>query len=298
MLPPQIKRLILLPSSGLFLLPLHAIHMSNGQLLCQNYCVSYAPSIQLLKKMKDKAKTVKGKSFYAVINPEEDPALVFSECESQAISKLFKNSQVNAGETGTKITVLAKIPGWAYIHFSCHGSYNWNDPSQSGLYLAGGRIMSLADLQSDMVDMSSARLVTLSASETGITDIIKGSADEFVGLPAGFMLAGVPCVVSSLWSVPDISTAMLMERFYFNLIIEEMEIPLALQDAQLWVRDLTAKQVADYVEKCYLSGKWEGKIKENIERYREHFIKMTKESPDEKPFQHPFYWAAFTVNGA
>jgi CHAT domain len=38
--------------------------------------------------------------------------------------------------------------------------------------------------------MSSARLVTLSACETGITDIMKGSADEFVGLPAGFMLAG------------------------------------------------------------------------------------------------------------
>jgi CHAT domain-containing protein len=81
--------------------------------------------------------------------------------------------------------------------------------------------------------MSSARLVTLSACETGITDVVKGSADEFVGLPAGLMLAGVPCVVSSLWSVPDISTAILMRRFYFNHVVERMDIPLALQDAQL-----------------------------------------------------------------
>jgi CHAT domain-containing protein len=73
--------------------------------------------------------------------------------------------------------------------------------------------------------MSSARLVTLSACETGITDIKTGSSDEFVGLPAGFMLAGVPCVVSSLWSVPDISTAILMERFYPIILFWEWRFP-------------------------------------------------------------------------
>jgi CHAT domain-containing protein len=76
-----------------------------------------------------------------------------------------------------------------------------------------GKKLSLEDLQNDVVDMSSARLVTLSACETGITDVMIGSADEFVGL-----LAGVPCVVSSLWSVPDIATAILMQRFYSNHI--------------------------------------------------------------------------------
>ena len=146
--------------------------------------------------------------------------------------------------------------------------------------------------------MSSARLVTLSACETGITDIVKGSGDEFIGLPAGFMLAGVPCVVSSLWSVPDISTAILMERFYANYIIGEMDIPLALQEAQLWVRDLTSSQVADYIEQCYCSREWEDKSKKRIEQYRESYLKIAKKSPEEKPFQHPYYWAVFTVNGA
>jgi len=126
---------------------------------------------------------------------------------------------------------------------------------------------------------------------------LENNADEFVGLPAGFMLAGVPCVVSSLWSVPEISTALLMERFYSNHITQGMDVPMSLQDAQLWVRDLTSKQVADYVEKCYQSGKWEGKSKEAIERYRKQYLEMTEESQNQKPFQHPYYWAAFTVNG-
>jgi CHAT domain-containing protein len=95
---------------------------------------------------------------------------------------------MDIGEFGTKATVLDEVPKWTYLHFSCHGSYNWIDPPHSGLYLFGGRLLSLADLQNDLVDMSSARLVTLSVCETGITDVMIGSADEFVGLPAGFML--------------------------------------------------------------------------------------------------------------
>jgi CHAT domain-containing protein len=89
-----------------------------------------------------------------------------------------------------------------------------------------------------------------------------------------------------------------MERFYYNHIIGKLDIPLALQDAQLWVRDLSSIKVADYVEKCYLSGKCGGKSKEFIENYRERYLKMAEESPDKKSFQHPYYWAAFTVNGA
>ncbi len=89
-----------------------------------------------------------------------------------------------------------------------------------------------------------------------------------------------------------------MERFYSNHIAKGMDVPLSLQDAQLWVRDLTSNQVRDYVEKCYNSGKWEDKSKEFIEQCGERYIKMAEESPENEPFQHPYYWAAFAVNGA
>ena len=209
-LPPQIKRLILLPCSDLFLLPFHAIPLADGQPLCQRYCNKLRPFHPAAYGNAKKARIVKGKGLYAVINPEENPALVFTRCEGQVISKFFNSNQVDNGEIGTRETVLDRVPEKEYLHFSCHGNYNWNDPPQSGLSLFRGKKLSLEDLQNDVVDMSSARLVTLSACETGITDITKSSADEFVGLPAGFMLVGVPCVVSSLWSVPDIFTVILM----------------------------------------------------------------------------------------
>lgn len=94
------------------------------------------------------------------------------------------------------------------MHFCCHGNYNWQDPTESGLLLTDGPL-TLAALQRDEVDLSSARLVILSACETGITDIFQGSAEEYMGIPAGFLITGVPCVISSLWAVPDLSTALL-----------------------------------------------------------------------------------------
>ncbi len=127
--------------------------------------------------------------------------------------------------------------------------------------------------------MSLARLVTLSACEAGITDVMIGSADEFVGLPAGFMLAGVPCVISSLWSVLDISTTILMQRFFSNHVVSGMDIPLALHEAQLLVRDLTYSQVVGYIEKCYCLREWKGESKEFIEQYGNAISKWPKNLP-------------------
>ena len=74
--------------------------------------------------------------------------------------------------------------------------------------------------------------------------------------------------------------------------------PMALQDAQLWVRYLTYNQVRDYVRKRYKSGKWEGNRKDFIDKCRQRYVKMDKNFPDKKSFKHPYYWAVFTVNEA
>jgi CHAT domain-containing protein len=58
-----------------------------------------------------------------------------------------------------------------------------------------------------------------------------GSADEFVGLPAFYSFTGILFLVSILWSIPGISTALLMDRFYSNHIILGIDIPHVLQDS-------------------------------------------------------------------
>ena len=299
-LSSDIERIILLPSAELFLFPLHAVPLSDhGQeLVCDRYQVSYAPSIEVLSNVRTKATPKVIQKLYAVINPGDDPHLVFTPAEGAAIAQLFPQSQrtIDTGPVGTKQHVIDGMQGRTYVHFSCHGGYRWNDPPASGLELTDGRL-TLAELQLGEIDLSAARLVTLSACETGISDVLRGSAEEYVGIPAGFLLAGAPCVVSSLWAVPDLSTALLMERFYRNHLVDTMDFAAALQEAQGWVRELSIWDVAAYAAQCYQQSTQKEEEKKELLRFTLHYRYLAEQNPTLRPFAHPYYWAAFTING-
>ncbi len=52
----------------------------------------------------------------------------------------------------------------------------------------------------------------LSACQTGLGKITRG--DDVIGLNRAFLYAGTHAIISSLWRVSDISTAMLVKQFY------------------------------------------------------------------------------------
>lgn len=128
-----------------------------------------------------------------------------------------------------------------------------------------------------------------------MSDVVKDSPEEYVGIPAGFLLAGAPCVVSSLWAVPDLSTALLMERFYQNHLSGEMDFATALCEAQRWVRELKVGEVAKYAEQWYQQ--LEKRNSSALFAGMRHYQFLAQRSPDLCPFAHPYYWAAFTMNG-
>lgn len=104
--------------------------------------------------------------------------------------------------------------------------------------------------------------------------------------------AGYAGVVASLWSVADVSTAMLTVRFYQFWREDGLEPVYALRAAQRWLRDATAAelQLAQiYTEQYQASGRRDRNAY-NAQRYYETH-------PDEHPFHHPYYWAAFYLTG-
>ena len=76
-----------------------------------------------------------------------------------------------------------------------------------------------------------ADLVVLSACETALGKEIKG--EGLIGLTRGFMYAGAPRVVASLWNVEDRATAELMKRFYEGMLKRQLRPAAALREAQL-----------------------------------------------------------------
>ncbi|HAA31672.1 MAG TPA: hypothetical protein DCE56_33175, partial [Cyanobacteria bacterium UBA8553] len=70
-----------------------------------------------------------------------------------------------------------------------------------------------------------AELIVLSACQTGLVGLdeqgeiqqeVKG--EGLMGLTRGFMYAGAKRVVVSLWSVKDVATAELMNKFYQQML--------------------------------------------------------------------------------
>jgi CHAT domain-containing protein len=135
--------------------------------------------------------------------------------------------------------VRAGALGKAYVHLACHGGFGWGgDAFASALYLANDEMLPLPQIMTEL-DLSAARLVVLSACETGVVDF-NNVPDEFVGLAAGFLQAGAAAVVSSLWTVADRSTALLMEQMYRIMGRAAVGPAEALREAQFWLRNETA----------------------------------------------------------
>ena len=125
------------------------------------------------------------------------------------------------------------------VHFATHGLVNSKHPELSGLvfslvdrngkprngFLTAGEIFNLK---------LGADLVVLSACQTALGKEVRG--EGLMGLTRGFMYAGAPRVVASLWRVPDRGTAELMKRFYEGMLVKGLRPAAALRAAQLALR--------------------------------------------------------------
>jgi CHAT domain-containing protein len=139
------------------------------------------------------------------------------------------------------------------------------------------------------LSLSKCSLVTLSACETGLTDI-RDNTDEYIGLPSGFFYAGATSVISTLWAVNDVSTAILMIKFY-EIFLSETRPPvaIALRESQLWLKEATVQHLVDWVANCKL-------ISDERKEEMQNSIEFGQK-PENKRYQSPHFWAAFCAIG-
>lgn len=292
---------VLLPQGELSLLPLHAASPggAEGTPALGRYTVSYCPSGYALIRSVLRAASRRGKgktqppSLLAVVDPTGD--LPFARREGEAIAASFDPTRVLAlvGAQATKAAITSACAGRSCVHFGCHGRHVRRDPLRSRLQLAQGQALTMADILTAL-DLQAASLVTLSACDTGLIDV-RESPDEFTGLPAEFLQAGATTVVSTLWAVNDLSTMLLMQRFYERHILHGEPPARALCEAQRWLRDQQAGALAEYF------GQEEDALMQQggaaLAQASEQFARFAAMPADAKPFAHPYHWAPFVLNG-
>ena len=212
--PPDV---VLLVPGRLAPLPLHvARRRSDGgagwRTFLEDWTVSFAESPQAL--IDTAARLVEpvraGRSLLAISDPLGDLRLKYDpgwRNPALAIEDAFAPGGIELrGAMATSAAVLKALPDRAYISFFSHGVWDVQDPGGSGLVMADGRL-TLRDLRRGL-NLSASRLAILAACETGTIDL--KHADEFIGLAAGLVAAGVPGVVASLWPVPVVETEALV----------------------------------------------------------------------------------------
>jgi CHAT domain-containing protein/uncharacterized protein YbgA (DUF1722 family) len=219
-------------------------------------------------------------------------------------------------QQATREALWAALSAATIAHFACHGQFGLDDTLDSALLLTQESRLTLRDLVAgDTTALSNLRLVALSACQTAITDF-RRLPDESIGLPGGFLQAGVPAVVGTLWSVNDLSTALLMHRFYELHLHGDAAAGLAPQPpvralrlAQQWLRDLTYKEMFAYfqrhrqlkaapqrnLESVPVSGA--RMPTDLIEEGRALAEDYMLDHPNNRPYANPIFWAAFTFNG-
>jgi CHAT domain-containing protein len=322
-IPKHCDQLILIPHRFLHLFPLHAIpvnqNFENSSCLLDLFPngVSYAPSCQLLQQLQQRQRP-DFQSLFAIQNPTGD--LNYTDLEVQVIQSYFNPANVLKKTAATLIAINnSDLNTYHCTHFSCHGYFNLTNANKSALILANAAISDTPtkpdserylnvragethDLEKCLtldkifaLKLEKCRLVTLSACETGLIDA-QNTSDEYIGLPSGFLLAGSKAVVSSLWTVSDLSTAFLMMKFYENLQTIN-NVSLALNQAQQWLRNLTTEEFETLLVKYHPQiEEIFAQLPEDTRPVARAILKRTSNRKPH-PFAAPFYWAGFTATG-
>jgi CHAT domain-containing protein len=147
-------------------------------------------------------------------------------------------------DNATKANFKKEIGHYRYVHIATHGISNDEYPALSGLVFAPSAVDSTSTdpdknqgmlFTGEIYDLNlNANLVVLSACESGTGKLIRG--EGLMSLTRGFVYAGVPQIIYSLWKVGDRSTCELMTEFY-NGLLQNKPTERALRDAKIKLLD-------------------------------------------------------------
>ena len=215
------EQLVIVPAGPLHYVPFAALH-DGERYMAERFEITSAPSAAVWRELQGRKR---GKFRSSLLMAHADERIPMVEHEVRELRKIAAQPAVFTGSKATFDAFQAEAGRHDLIHLACHGQFRPDNPMFSSLHLADGWI-TVQDLTSQRLR---AKLVTLSACETGLSKVFAG--DELLGLARGFLAAGAASLVVSLWTVNDEAAARLMQRFYLFLQ-RGQSVAASLKDAQ------------------------------------------------------------------
>jgi tetratricopeptide (TPR) repeat protein/CHAT domain-containing protein len=299
------------------------------EVLTADYRVSYVPSGSAFARLRKGHRPLAGAPLLALGDPAfstpaarrkgsalalewpDPPRLAGSRREVLALARLAGSATTLLGSEASEqrldeLSREGKLKAYRVVHLATHAAVRLDRPELSRLELARdrlpdrleaaredrkaytGELTVAAILRGWRLD---ADLVVLSACQTGLGRQARG--DGMLGFTQALLSRGARCVVLSRWKVDDDATAVLMQRFYQNLLGKRdgLARPLgraaALEEARTWLRGLSRRQAGDRV----------AALRGPVVTLPPAKAPPAKLPQGDRPYGHPYYWAAFVLLG-
>jgi CHAT domain-containing protein len=313
-----ITELIIVPHLLLHQIPFTALPIQDPQhpYLGEKFLIRYIPSCQVLEFCQQRGEVGEYLTYGTVEDATNDLPCAGFEGEQIAQLHQIPNHRRLRGSSQATRDNYRQLAEKVQVLHSCHHAESCLDhPLDSKLKLGDGSI-TLGQLMTPSWRLPNLSDVFLSCCETGLG--LPEITDDILTLSTGFLCAGARSVVSTLWAVGDLATA-LFSIFYYQHRQQGKSRLEALQQAQIKLREIKKDELLnrDDIQELYrqaVVGRKEARRKRNQyqpdsvdylewdREYRKYArgtieIDKIKTSPDEEPFSHPCYWAAFTCQG-
>lgn len=192
--------------------------------LIQQFSISYSYSSTLLQENQRRTEQLENNGqllAFAPQYPQNGPLVPLpgAKMEVQNILNLYPKNQPFLEQQATKAAFQQNAENFGIIHLAMHAQVDNENMNQSKLFftpLSGDPNNDNTLFNDELSQLNiNAAMVVLSACETGLGQLIRG--EGVMSLARGFMNAGSPNVVMSLWQTNDKASQQIMVDFHKNL---------------------------------------------------------------------------------
>lgn len=189
-------------------------------------------------------------------------------------------------ENFSKNNLTNSLPGRNILHLASHGIFSLRSPSESYISLGDRDRLSIPEIRA-MTALKDIDLVVLSACQTALGGRENEDGVEIASMGSAFLQNNVKSVLASLWNVDDISTSLLMKKFYETLARNEPQKPI------------TRAKALQQVQLQFLEGDISISDGDRLRRSLKVEADLLPLQPNQIPdFRHPYYWSPFVLMGS
>ncbi len=294
-IPATVNRLILIPHRELHWLPLHALFAPPFSE--REFTIAYLPSarfgLDLDISLPAPAYTQPEQPLLSVADP--GGYTPHGAVETAAIARLFPHRQVASEEASRERLVQElKVPANIF-HFSGVCIQHATEPERSHWQLAANEplpLTELLELQIPNVSLICLPHCQLTATPGQYLEL------EFISWPMACLLKNATYVLASCWSVPDLSTSLLLVQFY-RLLKQAVPPANALAQAQQGLRQVTYRALIRFCDD--LAADFRDRAPQchhTLLMARDRAVDLADVRGNTySPYADPIYWAGFTLWG-